>query len=74
LLNGANALVNRALRVRYDGVDLKDEALIDSYVYWYIPKNATMLTFNQEKLNKMGFSTLDEIDNGIDNPEMQDVV
>lgn len=73
LLNGANALINRELRIRYNGVEEKDEGLIDSYVYWYIPKNATMLTFNQEKLSKAGFISLDDIDNGINNIELQDM-
>lgn len=73
LLNGANALINRELRIRYNGIEEKDEALIDSYVYWYIPKNATMLTFNQEKISKAGFISLDDIDNGINDTELQDV-
>jgi hypothetical protein len=61
------------LRIRYNGIEEKDEGLIDSYVYWYIPKNATMLTFNQEKLSKAGFISLDDIDNGINNIELQDM-
>jgi hypothetical protein len=35
-----------------------DEALAGASIYWYIPVNATMLTYDRDYLvNNLGFST-----------------
>lgn len=46
LVNAADAYIVRNLSVHYDGLLGKDEQLIDSQVFWYIPENATMLTYD----------------------------
>ena len=46
LINAADAYRTRHLRIRYDGEKGKDEQLIDSQVFWYIPLDSTMLTYS----------------------------
>lgn len=56
LLNFADRNKKRNLRVRYNGVDKTDEALIGTQIYWYVPKNSTMLSYNIKELTDLGFS------------------
>ena len=48
LVNAADAQRKRYLQVRYDGENGKDELLIGAQVFWYIPKNSTMLTYSSQ--------------------------
>ena len=43
LINAAESQYQRELRVRFDGESGEDEQLIGATVYWYVPKNATLL-------------------------------
>ena len=69
----ANDLVNiadesriRQLKCYYEGVLCGDEALADADIFWYIPTNSTMLTYDRKYLIDKGFSTDDvkEDENG----------
>ena len=69
----ANDLVNiadesriRQLKCFYDGVFVGDEAMAGAELYWYIPINSTMLTYDKKYLTDRGFSTDDSWDeNGV---------
>jgi hypothetical protein len=61
-MNLADANLIRQLRVRYDGVLEKDEGLIDSWVYWYVPKNSSMLVCKNDYLFERDFMYLDPND------------
>ncbi len=50
LVNIADESRSRQLRVSYDGVLVGDEALAGAGIYWYIPTNSTMLTFDKKYL------------------------
>jgi hypothetical protein len=55
LLNGADKSRKRVLSidfVTHDGVVANSE-LIGAQVYWYIPINSTMLSYNQQDLNSL---------------------
>lgn len=69
----ANDLVNvadesriRQLKCYYEGVLCGDEALAGADIFWYIPTNSTMLTYNRKYLIDQGFSTddVEEDENG----------
>lgn len=62
LVSAVDGLLNRALKVRYDGFAQGDEGLIGTTAYWYVPNQATMLTYNKVKLTGAGYSDLDNID------------
>ena len=62
----ANDLVNiadesriRQLKCFYEGVLYGDEALAGADIYWYIPTNSTMLTYDKNYLVRQGFTTDD---------------
>ena len=62
----ANDLVNiadesriRQLKCYYEGVLCGDEALAGADIFWYIPTNSTMLTYNRKYLIEKGFITDD---------------
>ena len=62
----ANDLVNiadesriRQLKCFYEGVLCGDEALAGADIYWYIPTNSTMLTYDKNYLVRQGFTTDD---------------
>lgn len=58
LVNIADESKSRGLRVSYNGVKVGDEALAGASIYWYVPINATMLTYDRDYLvNNLGFST-----------------
>lgn len=66
LVNLADANLIRQLRVRYDGVLEKDEGLIDSWVYWYVPKNSSMLVCKNDYLLEKDFMYLDPDDKNLE--------
>ena len=59
LMDSADEHYARQIKVHYDGLLAKDEALVGAGVYWYVPNNgdATMLTFDKEYLTNRGFTT-----------------
>lgn len=57
LNNSKEANVVRELRIRYDGLLHKDEALAGAHVYWYVPNNTTMLRVDELDLQARGFSS-----------------
>lgn len=64
IYSSANDLVNiadesriRQLKCFYDGVLVGDEALAGAGLYWYIPINSTMLTYDKKYLIDRGFVT-----------------
>ncbi len=57
LNNSKDANVVRELRIRYDGLLHKDEALAGAHVYWYVPNNTTMLRVDELDLQARGFSS-----------------
>lgn len=46
LNNAADSYTTRYLKIRFDGKQGKDEYLNDAQVFWYIPRNSTMLTYD----------------------------
>ena len=59
LINSADAKMNRQIRIRYDGTLGKDEVLAGAQVFWYVPIQATMLKYDENKLiTSNGFSRL----------------
>ena len=57
LVNIADASRIRQLKCFYDGVLVGDEALAGAGLYWYIPINSTMLTYDKKYLIDRGFVT-----------------
>lgn len=51
LINVADAYQTRTLQAHYEGIMGQDEVLAGGQIFWYIPKNATMLTYD---LNEYG--------------------
>lgn len=45
LVNAADGYRKRKLLLRYDGKTAGDEALYGAQIFWYVPKNATMLKY-----------------------------
>ena len=52
LVNAADAYRTRYLRARYEGLLGGDELLLDGQIFWYVPLNATMLTYDLEDYGK----------------------
>jgi hypothetical protein len=50
LLNISDGSKTRQLKCFYDGVLTGDETLADAEIYWYIPVNSTMLTYDKKFL------------------------
>ena len=59
LMDAADEHYARQIKVHYDGLLAKDEAMVGAGVYWYVPNNgdATMLTFDKDYLTNRGFTT-----------------
>lgn len=53
LINQGHSSVNRKLLLNYDGLLGGNELLIGASVYWYIPRNSTMLTVNASQLTAL---------------------
>ena len=52
LINKGDAGVNRELIVHYKGLMGNDNLLVGAQVYWYVPRNVTMLDINKNKLSE----------------------
>ena len=57
LSNPKEAKIQRQLSVHYRGLMGDDELLSGAEVFWYVPRNATMLNVDVNKLKDLGFST-----------------
>jgi hypothetical protein len=59
LMDTADEHYNRQIKVHYDGLLAKDEAMVGAGIYWYVPNadSATMLTFDAAYLKNRGFTT-----------------
>ena len=58
LVNIADESRSRQLRVSYNGLLSGDEALADATIYWYVPTNSTMLTYDEQYLvDSLNFHT-----------------
>ena len=61
LINSSEAVIARELYVTYNSIDINitsEAALKNTTVYWYIPKQNTMLNYNSEYLRQLGFTQL----------------
>ena len=68
LINASDANRSRYIQLRYlnEQNNFDDNKLTDALVYWYIPKNATMLTYRKDDYS--GFTiheSAENIDNGM---------
>lgn len=59
LVKASDQFINRKIRLRFDGIEGKDEVLANSVVLWYVPISNTMLKYDKVKLETEGFSYLD---------------
>jgi hypothetical protein len=56
LFDGADETKVRRIRCRYDGLLAKDNAFVNGYIYWIVPKVSTMLDVDVDDLvNNRGF-------------------
>lgn len=46
LINAADAYTKREIKLSFNGKKLKESDLIGAQIFWYIPNNSTMLTYN----------------------------
>lgn len=65
LINVADAYQTRTLNAHYEGIMGQDEVLAGGQVFWYIPKNATMLTYD---LNEYGTDFTNDIYDSVQSP------
>jgi hypothetical protein len=65
LINVADAYQTRQLIAHYEGLLGQDEVLLDGQIFWYIPKNATMLTYD---LNEYGTNFTNDINDSVTSP------
>lgn len=65
LINVADAYQTRHLVAHYEGLLGQDEVLLDGQIFWYIPKNATMLTYD---LNEYGTNFTNDINDSVTSP------
>lgn len=65
LINVADAYQTRQLVAHYEGLLGQDEVLLDGQIFWYIPKNATMLTYD---LNEYGTNFTNDINDSVVSP------
>lgn len=65
LINVADAYQTRTLNAHYEGILGQDEVLAGGQVFWYIPKNATMLTYD---LNEYGTNFTNDIYDSVKSP------
>lgn len=65
LINVADAYQTRTLQAHYEGIMGQDEVLAGGQVFWYIPKNATMLTYD---LNEYGTNFTNDIYDSVQSP------
>lgn len=62
LINAADIYKTRFIKVRFDGQQGKDEYLDDAQVFWYLPKDSTMLTYD---LNDYDINFTNDINSSI---------
>lgn len=55
LFDSSDEYYQREIRCRYDGLLAKDEALLNSHIYWYVPLESTMITCDRDFLLSKGF-------------------
>jgi hypothetical protein len=55
LMNSADGSKTRQIRCHYDGLLAKDNALVNGQIYWYVPKQSTMIEVDIDDLIKKGF-------------------
>lgn len=65
LINVADAYQTRTLIARYEGLLGGNEQLIDGQIFWYIPLNATMLTYD---INEYGTNFSNDKYDTVDSP------
>ena len=65
LINVAEAYQTRTLNAHYEGILGQDEVLAGGQVFWYIPKNATMLTYD---INEYGTDFTNDIYDSVKSP------
>ena len=73
LLNGADKYRQRILNITYINHEtglMENDKLINAQIYWYIPKNSTMLTYDIQDLDKLNLSNkfINDIASSADNP------
>lgn len=59
LMDERDANLHRQIRCHYDGLLAKDNAFIDGQIYWYVPRQLTMIEIDERVLKNKGF-VLDE--------------
>ena len=57
LRDSADEYKEREIRCHYDGLLEKDKALIGAGIYWYVPINSSMITYDKDFLLEKGFDT-----------------
>ena len=56
LMDENDVSLDRAIRCHYDGLLAKDNAFVNGYIYWIVPKVSTMLDVDVDDLvNNRGF-------------------
>jgi hypothetical protein len=67
-MDAADAHRMRQIRAHYNGLLAGDEALVDAKVYWYVPINSTMLTYDKAELLNKGFVCDEDVAAGAEKP------
>lgn len=62
LLNIRDGSLYRQIKCTYDGVLAGNEAMADAEIYWYVPVNSTMITYDLAFLKNKGFNTDAELE------------
>lgn len=64
LINAADSVLNRELKIQYNSIDeniTSLDALKNTTIYWYIPAQASMLSYNADRLKELGFTKLSSL-------------
>lgn len=62
LLNIRDGSLYRQIKCTYDGVLAGNEAMAEAEIYWYVPINSTMITYDLAFLKNKGFNTDAELE------------
>lgn len=68
LINGTDALIKRQVIMEYIPIDKNqkvEEILNESTIYWYIPRQSSMLQYSAKDLGTFGFACLSEVINNL---------
>lgn len=57
LRDSADEFREREIQCKYDGLLAKDDALKNAQIYWYVPLNSTMITYDIDFLKEKGFDS-----------------